>query len=388
MLLLVIYFGFIGLGLPDAMLGGAWPVMQGGFGARYASAGYVSMIISAGTIVSSALSSRLLGLFGVARVAEASVAMTALALLGIAFAPSFAWLLPAAVPLGLGAGAVDAGLNAFVAERYAARHMSWLHGFWGAGAMSGPLLLSAVLRHGGSWRSAYLIAAAFQACLAAGMLWAHPLWDKVPRRAAAEAVPAAEGTLRGPVALRARGAGMALLAFFCYCGIEASIGLWGASFLSKARGLDPASAARWASFFYAALTGGRFLTGFLSFRMGNRLLIRIGCAAILAGAALLAFPAPFAFAGLLLAGLGCAPVFPCMLHATPERFGPAGSRAMMGYQMAAAYLGTTFLPPAFGFMAAGASLSLLPFFLLAYAAILAMGAGAFRRPAGHEAAQA
>jgi fucose permease len=383
MLLLAIYFAFISLGLPDAMLGSAWPVMQPELGARYASAGWIFMIVSAGTIVSSITSAHVLRRFGVGRVAVASVALTAMALFMFAFAPSYAWLPFAAVPLGLGAGAIDAGLNAFVAERYESRHMSWLHAFWGVGAMCGPLLLAAVLARGASWRLGYLLAASVQAALAAALLRAHPLWGESGRGTRPE--PAGAGSTpsidhrKWFLPLRAPGVKTALLSFFCYCGIEASLGLWGASFLSKARGLSPGTAASWLSGCYAGLTAGRFLTGFLTYRVSNGNLIRSGCLAILAGAILTAFPLPLPLAGFLMIGLGCAPIFPCLLQETPNRFASADPRAIMGFQMAAAYIGTTFLAPAFGFIAAATSFSLLPFFLLACIAVLAIGSESLRR---------
>ena len=379
MLLLVIYLAFISLGLPDAVLGSAWPVMQPRFAVSYASAGWVSMLISAGTILSSIFATRLLGRFGVGRVTLASVALTALALFGFAGSPSFAGLLLAAVPLGLGAGAVDAGLNAFVAGHYESRHMSWLHSFWGVGALAGPFLLSAVLARGGDWRTGYALIGSLQAILVGVLFFALPLWGKVRPRAAdgrASVYPAHRPML---YPLEVRGVKTALLVFFCYCGIEATLGLWGASFLVKAKGLEPVPAARWVSFYYAGITAGRFLTGFLSFRVSNANLIRAGCLAIAAGILLLAGPLPLALAGLVLIGFGCAPVFPCMLHATPERFGASDSQAIMGFQMAVAYAGTTLLPPAFGFLASAKSLSLLPFFLFAYAAVLAAGTEALRR---------
>jgi fucose permease len=387
MLLFVIYCAFVSLGLPDALLGGAWPVMQPEFGVSYASAGWVSMTLSAGTILSSVFTTRLLKRFGIGRVVAASVALTAGALFGFASATSFAALFLAAVPLGLGAGAVDAGLNAFVAEHYASRHMSWLHSFWGLGALSGPFLLSAVLARAGSWRSGYLLIGSVQAALAVALLLILPVWGKVRRQAAAGHIPSsgAHPSLLHP--LRVRGVKTALGAFFCYCGVEATLGLWGASFLVKARGLDAAAAARWVAGYYAGITAGRFLAGFLTYRVSNDNLIRSGCAAIVAGALLILSPLPFALAGFLLVGLGCAPVFPCMLHETPRRFGAGHSQAIMGFQMAVAYAGTTLLPPAFGFLAAGTSLSALPFFLLACAAVLAGGAEALRgkaKAAGEE----
>jgi fucose permease len=381
LLLIIIYSAFISLGLPDALLGSAWPVMQEGFQVRYALAGWVSMIISSGTVLSSVFTTRILRRFGIGRVATVSVALTAVALFGFAQAPSFAWLLLAAVPLGLGAGAVDAGLNAFIAEHFESRHMSWLHSFWGVGALSGPFLLSAILARGGHWRSGYLLVGTIQAVLVAVLVLALPLWGKVNRRTASGGIPAPEVHRPLFFPLKLRGVKLALLVFFCYCGVEATMGLWGASFLFKARGLDPASAARWVSYYYASLTLGRFLTGFITYKVSNDNLILSGCAVLLAGALLMAFPLPlpFALAGFLMVGFGCAPIFPCMLHETPVRFGSADSQAIMGFQMAVAYVGTTFLPPAFGFFASETSLALLPFFLLAFIAVLSMGSVTLRR---------
>jgi fucose permease len=372
MLLILIYFAFISLGLPDGLLGAAWPVMQPGIGARYAAAGWVSMVISAGTIVSSVFTTRLLKRFGIGWVTALSVALTCLALFGFARAPSLAWLIAAAVPLGLGAGAVDAGLNAFVAEHYASRHMSWLHSFWGLGALSGPFLLSTLLARGAGWRSGYVLVGTIQAALVLLLLFALPAWAKMRRRDEAGESPVFVGHRPLFFPLRVRGVKAALLVFFCYCGIEATLGLWGASFLYKGRGLDPASAARWVSGFYAGITAGRFLTGFITYTISNDNLIRAGGALILAGALLMAFPLPLpcALAGFLLIGLGCAPIFPCMLHETPVRFGAADAQAIMGFQMAVAYTGTTLLPPAFGFIASGTSLAWMPFFVLAYVAVL------------------
>jgi fucose permease len=373
-LLIIIYIAFISLGLPDALLGGAWPVMQPELGVPYGFAGLASMTITGGTIISSVFSSRVLRRFGTGLVTAVSVSLTALALFGFALAPSFWWILAAALPLGLGAGAVDAGLNAFVAERYESRHMSWLHSFWGLGALSGPLLLSALLRGGGRWRSGYLIIALFQALLVLALFLSLPLWDRVKPRLAGTGEGAAARVAHKPLffPLKVRGVKLALAAFFFYCGIELCMGLWGGSYLFKTKGLAPAQAATWVSLFYASITLGRFLTGFLTYRVSNRGLIRFGSLVILTGILLLALPLPlpFTLAGFLLIGLGCAPIFPCMLHETPTRFGVDNAQAIMGFQMAVAYIGSTLLPPAFGFVASATSMGILPYFLLACIALL------------------
>jgi fucose permease len=381
LLLIIIYLTFISLGLPDALLGGGWPVMQAEFGVPFSFAGLVSMIITGGTILSSIFSSRILNYFGTGRVTLVSVAMTALALFGFAQAPSFLWFILAAIPLGLGGGAVDAGLNSFIAGHYESRHMSWLHCFWGVGALSGPLLLSAILARGGTWRSGYLLIASAQVFLVTVLFFSLPLWNKIGRRQIDAATPAVTGpqTLFSP--LKIRGVKTALFVLFCYCSIEAIMGLWGGSYLFKTRGLHPASAAAWVSLFYASLTLGRFLTGFITYKVANKNLIRAGCLGILSGVSLMLFhlPLPLTLSGFLLTGLGCAPIFPCMLHETPDRFGAANAQAVMGFQMAVAYIGATFLPPLFGFIASAISMDLLPIFLLGCAAILLFGSEALRK---------
>ncbi len=385
LLLIIIYLTFISLGLPDALLGGGWPVMQAEFGVPFGFAGLVSMIITGGTILSSIFSSRIIKQFGTGWVTAVSVAMTALALFGFAKAPSFVWLILAALPLGLGGGAVDAGLNAFIAGHYESRHMSWLHCFWGIGALSGPLLLSAILARGGTWRSGYLLIASAQVVLVTALFFSLPLWNKIGRRPIDEAAPVVAGHPPLFFPLKIRGVKIALLVYFCYCGIEATMGLWGGSYLFKTRGLNPASAAAWVSLFYASLTLGRFLTGFITYKVANKNLIRAGCLVILSGVSLMLFqlPLPFTLSGFLLVGLGCAPIFPCMLHETPDRFGAANAQAIMGFQMAVAYIGATFLPPAFGFIASAISMDLLPIFLLGCVAILLFGSEALRNIFGH-----
>lgn len=380
LLLVLIYVAFISLGLPDALLGAGWPAMQPELGVPYGFAGFVSMTISGGTIVSSVLSSRVLRRFGTGRVTAASVGLTALALLGFSFAPSFRWLLVLAVPLGLGAGAVDAGLNSYVAAHYKSRHMSWLHSFWGVGALSGPLVLSSLLARGLPWRGAYLSIGIFQVFLVIVLLFAVPLWDRV--RSGGPAGQAGHASQAGHAGeaphqplffpLRVRGVKTALVAFLFYCGLEATMGLWGGSFLFRAKGLDAPAAAAWVSAFYASITAGRFVTGFITHRLDNETLIRAGAAIVIAGVALMLAPLglPFTLTGFILVGLGCAPIFPCMLHETPRRFGLANSQAIMGFQMAVAYVGATCLPPVFGFIASATSLAILPIFLASYGVLM------------------
>jgi fucose permease len=373
--LILIYFAFISLGLPDSLLGATWPVMQPGFAVPYSYAGIASMVISGGTIVSSLLSGRVIRRFGTGKVTFVSVLMTAVALLGFSLAPSFVWILVLAVPLGLGAGAVDSGLNEYVAEHYQARHMSWLHCFWGIGAMTGPLIMAQLIAHDHSWRSGYQIIAILQFALVGVLFFSLPLWKRVGSVVGDEAkseAPAAEKAHGLLFPLQIRGVKVALVAFLFYCGVEATMGLWGGSYLVRARGLEPATAAVWVSAFYGSITLGRLIAGFVTLKVSNRALIRIGQGIIVAGVVVLFLPLPASFAliGFLLIGLGCAPIFPSMLHETPVRFGKENAQMVMGFQMAVAYIGSTFLPPLFGFIANATSLALLPLFLLVYAALL------------------
>jgi fucose permease len=381
LLLILIYLAFISLGLPDALLGSAWPAMQGEWRVPYGLAGVAQMIISGGTILSSLFSGRLLRKFGTGPVTAVSVSLTAAALFGFWLSPSFWWILAAAVPLGLGAGAVDAGLNAFVAAHYESRHMSWLHSFWGVGAFSGPLVLAGFLSRGFSWRNGYLSIFILQIFLIILLIIALPLWNKVRGRTTGSSGPADTGHIPFLEQFRIKGVPFALLTFLVYCGIESSMGLWGGSYLFKVKGMDPAAAAFWVSLYYVSITAGRFLTGFITFKIRNNDLIRWGAILVLAGIILMLLPLslPLTLAGFLLVGLGCAPIFPCMLHETPVRFGAGAAQSVMGLQMAMAYIGATFLPPLFGAVSSVTSFALLPVFLLAYGVLLVFASEGVRR---------
>lgn len=378
LLLVLIYVAFISLGLPDAMLGAGWPVMQADLSVPYGFAGFLQILISGGTIVSSLFSGPLLRRFGTGRLTALSVAVTAGALFGFALAPSYWWMLPVALPLGLGAGAVDSGLNAFVARNYESRHMSWLHSFWGIGALGGPFILSMLLSRGFPWRRGYASVATFQVILVAILVVAIPLWKRVTARKAGTGEETGDAPGRHLTvfeSVKIPGVAQAMAMFLFYCGIEASMGLWGGSFLFKAKGLDPAATATWVSLFYAAITAGRFLSGFVTFKLSNDAMIAGGAAVILLGVTLmlLPLPLPVTLAGYLLVGFGCAPIFPSMLHETPKRFGAENGQTIMGFQMATAYVGSTFLPPLFGFIAGAERLFLLPYFVLLYAVLLVTG---------------
>ena len=378
LLLAIIYAAFISLGLPDSLLGSAWPVMRLDFGAELSFAGVISMIIAAGTIVSSLLSERMTRRLGTALVTAISVAMTAAALFGFSLCTSPLQLCLWAVPYGLGAGAIDAALNNFVALHYSSRHMSWLHCFWGVGASISPYIMSAALLRSGSWQAGYRTVGVIQVVLTALLFLSLPLWKAVKSKDDAENgdAPPLLG-LRG--ALRISGVPLILIAFCAYCGGETTAGLWASSYLVGARGIAPETAASFASLFYLGITFGRFLNGFVADRMGDRRMIRVGIAVMALGVVLILLPLRndlFSLAGLVIFGLGCAPVYPSIIHSTPANFGKENSQAIIGVQMASAYVGSTFMPPLFGLIAQHLSLKLFPIYLaLLLLALLLMTEG-------------
>ena len=380
LLLMIIYLAFISLGLPDPLLGAAWPVMQQDLGARLEIAGILSMTISIGTIISSLASGKVINRFGTGKVTFVSVFMTASALLGFYFAPSVLWLIVCAIPLGLGAGAVDAALNNYVALHYKAHHMSWLHSFWGVGATFGPIIMAQFITGQQAWRNGYLTMAIIQFSLTALLLISLPLWNKVSRNSSTASneqeedvhdETARENT-KQVKPLQIRGVKLALLSFLFYSGVETTMGLWGSSFFVNVKGMSAEVAAQWVSFYWGGLTIGRFITGFVTFKMGNRMLIRCGQIIALAGTVLLVLPLPttFSLVGFVLIGFGLAPIFPAMLHETPARFGKAHSQTIMGYQMAVAYTGSTLLPPLLGYIASFSTIGVFPFFMVIYAIVM------------------
>ena len=368
LLLVIIYIAFISLGLPDSMLGAAWPVMQVQLSLPLAGAGLVSMIVSGSTIVSSLLSGVLIRRLGTGKLTLISVSMTALALLGYSFSQNYFWLCLIALPLGLGAGSVDAALNDFVARNFAARHMNWLHSFWGVGATSGPLIMAFMLSQTGRWQMGYRTVAIVQFTLVAILAISLPLWQRFP-------TPTSPHTTTGRVKIRKlKGIAPNLVAFFAYCAVELSTGLWAASFLVQQRGLSQVLAAGGASAYYLGITVGRFLNGFLSSHFKAKNLVRGGVAMILLGIILMFLPFPIlSLAGLMIIGLGCAPIYPTLLHETPRRFGAENSATLMGLQMATAYVGLTLMPPLLGVVVGRFGLQFFPLGLLLLALLLVFG---------------
>lgn len=381
LLLVIIYLAFISLGLPDSLLGSAWPSMYEGLNVPVSYVGIISMIISAGTILSSLQSDRLNRLFGTGKITAISVGITAAALFGFSISDSYWMLCLWAIPYGLGAGSVDAALNNFVALHYASRHMSWLHCMWGVGTSIGPYVMSAALTRGQTWNAGYRYIALFQALLTAILIFSIPLWKKAFSSGAGEhpAVQksgtdhtakesASEKPLTLPQIIAIPGAREIMLTFFCYCSLEATTGLWASSYLVLHAGAEAKTAAAFASLYYLGITIGRGISGFITFKLNDTAMVRLGSCIMALGLACILFPfgTSFALAGLVLLGIGSGPVYPSLIHSTPALFGAERSQAIIGVQMASAYTGTCLMPPIFGLLANHISVSLYPFYLLLF----------------------
>ena len=366
LLLCLIYLAFVSLGLPDSLLGSGWPVMHLELGVPVSFMGILSTVVSLCTILSSLFSSRLTRRFGTSGVTVASVFITAAALLGFSVSGNFLMLMVFAVPYGLGAGAIDAALNNFVAQHYSSRHMSWLHCFWGVGTIISPFVMSHALTLG-AWNLGYRIVGFLQLGIALVLLLTLPVWKKVPGRVSEE--EKAVGILE---ALKIRGVPALLLGFFAYCAIEATAMNWASTYFVSARAISPEQAARFASLCYIGITAGRFLGGFVMNRLGDRRMIVLGASILCCGCVLLLIPGstPLAFAGFLIIGFGCAPVYPCIIHSTPYNFGPENSAAIIGIQMASAYLGATLMPLVFGVLGRIAGFWILPLYLLVFVVLM------------------
>lgn len=371
LLLALIYVSFISLGLPDSLLGSAWPQMQESLGVSLSLGGVISFLITASTILSSLMSHQVIQRFGTGAVTMCSVALTALALFGFSLSNSFFALCLWAIPYGLGAGSVDAALNNFVALHCKAKHMSWLHCFWGIGATGGPYIMGLCLSRGMGWQAGYRTISFLQMALTLILLLSLPLWKK-------QELPLSGGETVRPQTpqwgklLKRPGVKAALTAFFFYSALELTTGLWGSSYMVAVRGISAETAAKWISLFYLGITAGRFFSGFLTLRFSDDAMVRLGEITAIVGILLMLLPLHnlFLCLGLILTGLGCAPIYPSLLHATPQRFGKSLSQSLMGTQMAISYLGSTTMPPVSGFLSEKISMGLYPVLLLVFALML------------------
>ncbi len=362
LLLSIIYLSFVSLGLPDAVLGAAWPIMHQDLGVPLSAASIIYMVISCGTITSSLFSDRLTRLLGAGKVTAISVGLTALALFGFSVADQFWMLILLAIPYGLGAGSVDAALNNYVALHYASRHMSWLHCMWGVGASIGPYIMGMALTGQLGWPGGYRIIGLLQLILTAVLFISLPLWKKTEGQDSGEQKPKA---LRLGQIFAIPGAKEVCIAFFCYCAVEQTAVLWASTYMVEVVGIDENTAATLGSLFLLGITLGRAVTGFLTYKMSDPGLIRLGQGLI--GLGILAILLPLGswatMAGLVIIGLGCAPIYPCIIHSTPTHFGAENSQAVIGVQMAAAYVGNLVMPPLFGLIAQYISVRLFPWYL-------------------------
>lgn len=368
LLLALIYLAFISLGLPDSLLGAGWPTMYGELGVPVSYMGIVSMVISGGTIVSSLMSDRLTRKFGARVVTVVSVFLTAGALFGFSFSDRFWMLILFSVPYGLGAGAIDAALNNYIALHYSARHMSWLHCFWGVGAIVSPFIMSYALTSS-TWNDGCRIVGYIQLGIAALLLVTLPVWKINSKKT--DAVEQKNIGLLG--ALKIKGVPFILIGFFAYCAAEATAMQWASTYFVEVKHISEAQAAQFASLFYIGITAGRFLSGFVSAKIGDRRMIIIGASVLTLGIILLVIPvtaAELSLAGFVIIGLGCAPIYPSIIHSTPANFGAENSGAIIGIQMACAYVGSTFMPPLFGLIGSATDFAILPLYLIVFVVLM------------------
>ncbi len=367
LLLAVIYLSFISLGLPDSVLGSAWPTIYTEFNVPVSYAGIIFMIISGGTIISSLQSDRLTKKFGTGKVTLFSVLMTAVALFGFSISNSFWMLMLWAIPYGLGAGSVDASINNYAAIHYESRHMSWLHCMWGVGASAGPYIMSFALTGGHSWHTGYRYISIIQLALTFIIFLSLPLWKGRTGSVSPEDNSAKpEKPLTLAEIFKIPGTKQIMLMFFCYCALEQTAGLWASSYMVLKHGLDAETAAKYGSMFFIGITFGRAISGFITMKLNDHQMIRLGQVIVLIGVILMFLPFghEIALVGLIITGLGCAPIYPCVIHSTPETFGEEKSQAIIGVQMACAYTGNITMAPLFGVLADYISAGLLPLYLL------------------------
>lgn len=367
LLLALIYIAFISLGLPDSLLGSGWPIMHEELGVPVSFMGIVTMVISGGTIVSSLFSDKLTAKLGTKIVTVISVFLTVIALFGFSFSKNFPMLIVFAIPYGLGAGAIDAALNNYVAIHYKARHMSWLHCFWGVGTIASPFVMGYALRRT-VWNDGYRIVGFIQLAIALLLLVTLPVW-----RVNESSAQVTKKSLGITDALKIKGVPFLLIGFFAYCAAEATAMQWASTYFVEVKGVAADRAATFASLFYIGITAGRFICGFITDKLGDRKLIIIGTAVVFSGIVALSLPinsyitAVIAFIAI---GVGCAPIYPCIIHSTPQNFGAENSGAIIGIQMASAYVGTTFVPPLFGLIGRAVGFSIMPLYLSVFTALM------------------
>ncbi len=363
LLLIIIYLAFISLGLPDSLLGVSWPAIRSDWGLPLDAAGIISIVTIGFTVLSSLLNGKITSKISTGKLTFISCLMTGSALLAISYSPSFIVMVLLSIPLGFGAGSVDAGLNNYIASHFKSHHMNWLHSFWGIGATLGPIIMGTYLLKS-TWRDGYQTIAIFQLILAFVLLISLPLWRLHKGNVTAAQNP--ENMKADPDVLKKKGLAFSIATFLFYVAAEMSVGLWGASYLVQIRNLEVSLAASWIALYFGGITVGRMIAGFISFKLNNRQMIRLGLTISLLGAIMILLPLPDAFimAAFIMVGLGFAPVFPGMIHETPIRFGRNNSGTIIGFQMAASYSGSAVIPPLFGVFGKTFGMGIFPPYLL------------------------
>lgn len=369
LLLVIIYIAFIALGLPDSLLGSAWSVIRTDLGADMGAAGVIYFMSAISTVVSSFFSSRILHKFGTAKVTTVSILLTSIALFGYSAAPNIYIMLLSATLLGFGAGSVDAALSGFIAMHYEARHMSWLHSFWGIGAMTGPLVMSLFLKNNRNWRGGYTVVALILFAVVVILAVSFPLWKIFESRLDSSA---SEKYMTNKMAIRLRGVKPAMAVMLLYTGAEATMGLWIATFLIECRGVSAEDAAAFSALFYIGIISGRIIAGFLTFKLSSLSLIKYGALVSAVGLAVIViFPfAPVSVAAVFLTGFGGAPIYPSIVQLTPARFGEKAAQSIVGLEMTSAYIGSSFLPMIIGFIGSRLGMWLVPVILLALVVLM------------------
>lgn len=371
-LLIIIYIAFISLGLPDSLIGSAWPIMHGELAVSLSYAGIITMIIAGCTILSSLSSNYLTNKLGTGLITALSVLTTAMALYGFSISNTFIELCLWAVPYGLGAGAVDAALNNYAALYFSSKHMNWLHCFWGLGASLSPYIMGFYLTNNLNWSGGYRAVFLIQVILVIVLVLSLPLWktevsDSTVRKSKEDSYLSLKDTLK------IKGLKYMLITFICYCALEQTVALWSTTYLVTAKGISPVIGAKFTSLFFLGITAGRFISGLFSDKLGDKKLIQMGSILTIVGILFMLFADTIEFmalVGLLIIGLGCAPIYPSIIHATPDNFGKANSQAVIGVQMASAYIGSTFMPPLFGLFSELLTIRILPIYLLFFALLM------------------
>ncbi|MDD6839711.1 MAG: MFS transporter [Spirochaetales bacterium] len=371
LLLVVIYMSFISLGLPDSMLGAAWPMIYPSIGADVSMAGFISMTACIGTVISSLSFSKIARHFSTRAITSVSIFVTSLALFLISKATSIYMMLPISLLLGLGGGCVDSALNNYVSLHYSTGAMSFLHGFWGVGTTIGPILLGILIPLGYTWRTGYVSLSAIQGVILILSLLAFPLWKLKEKENQKEGI-SEDNTkvVSTKEAIKRNGAVYALLGFFAYCALENTIMVWNATYMVSG-GLLESKAASFSSLFFWGMTIGRIITGFVADKYGDAFMNRVGGVVLILAIILTPIvPVEFFWIVLLLLGLGCAPFYPMMMHQTPRLYGVDASPSLIGLQMASAYVGSTLAPPVFGFISKYLGMWIFPLYIFLFFILL------------------